>query len=109
MFRTISLKNIIKLCAALLLTSCATTTPATVQVSMGEYGQISVMDHKISLADLGQSVKKTGASGDTIIQVEIKDNTSPALQKSIIKTLSKAGFPKIIFKKEKQASAYIKR
>lgn len=103
MNRLISL--VLAACCCLLQASCMTGSrqgrAAGVQVTSS--GIIRLEGRAVPVNEIGAALRKSGYGSGSRVNVEVPDNISPAIMKSITASLSRAGFRRVLFIKPRQA------
>lgn len=92
----------------IMMTGCLTAGMETLNISVTSNGVIQVEGENTSLDTVGKAVKKAGAGKNTMIMINIAENTSLDLMRKIKSNVAKAGYPLQAFKRARVASASVK-
>ena len=99
--------------AAVLASGCATggsgSSPETaIRVKIGPSGVAESGGRSASIAGLPGLVRAQGARRETWISVALPSDAAPTLKQQVVTTLSRAGYPKILFVTARHATAEAK-
>ena len=100
---------------SLLLLTCVTGCSSTrvientriPEITIDEYGAILVRDKSVTKEKLASAIKAAGFIRDQEVNILIPDNVDRSLMRFVAGELARCGYPRMIFVKNRKASAII--